>query len=125
MGSFSGLKKSIYDAFKGQLQSGVLRQPVIDASAGLDAHGDPVTQSTVDIPVEGFTDAYSAFAKANGIPDTDLKVCLFGGGAMTDSKPSRDDLVQLDGRWYHLRNAATDPEGALWTCQAREIAAPV
>ncbi len=123
------LQKQIFAAFKGKLLKGMIRQQAINASAGLDALGDPIAITATDTPCEGFTENYSDSFYASGIPTTDLKVNLFGG-SIIGITPGKDDLVMLKGitgeQWYQLRGPIrTDPASALFTCQAFPIAAPL
>lgn len=128
MGILDGqLAKQIYAGFKGRLLRGRLRRIV--SPSGLDANGDPVGGKTEIKKLEGFTDNYSDFSRANGIPETDLKVCIFTSSLPPGYRPLKDDKVGMTQagveRWFQLRRDATDPAEALWTCQAFEIPAPV
>jgi hypothetical protein len=122
------LQKQIYDAFKGKLLKGLIRQAVVDSSAGLDAFGDPIDTGSVDTACEGFTENYSDYFYASGIPQTDLKVNIFAG-SIKGITPGKDDLVMLKGitgeQWYQLRGPIrTDPATALWTAQGFPVATP-
>lgn len=129
MGILDGtIAESIYAGFKGKLLVGIIRQQVTPDSGSLDAKGDPIELDPVDTPVEGFVDEYSAFFRAQaGIPDTDLKVCIFAKSAPAIT-PTKDDMVRFTQAgvetWYQLRRADTDPARALWTCQGFVILAP-
>lgn len=129
-----GLAQSIHDGFTGKLLTAQLRKRSIPASGGLDRAGDPIVPpSPTDHPCEGFIDAYSAFTMAQaGIPDTDLKLCLFGKSLPNGVRPEKDDIAKITGpdgsiyagRWFQVRKSAIDPAGALWECQSFEIKAP-
>lgn len=128
-----GLAGSIYRGFKGKLLKGVIRQPAVAADAVLDGHGDPTAAGTRDIKIEGFTEGYSRFTRAQaGIPATDLKLNIFAASA-PGTTPAIDNLARLDrkaggrttSQWYQIRGPVEiDPGGVLWVCQAFEIKAP-
>jgi hypothetical protein len=127
VGLLDGLDRSIYAGFKGQLLKGQLRRLVAAESAGLDAFGDPNAPVPVLYDLEGFTDEYSDFYRANaGIPDTDLKVNVFGASCAV--RPQKDDQVTFtfkgETTWYQLRKIATDPARVLWVCQSFVIRPP-
>ena len=130
MGLLDGqLAKAIYAGFKGRLLKGRLYRTETGESAGLDELGDEVAPSLVSYGLEGFDDNYSAFYRATaGIPDTDVKVCIFAASLPAGIRPTKDDRVVLiragAERWFQLRADATDPAEALWECQAYEIDAP-
>lgn len=135
MGLLDGqLAQSIYDGFKGKLLSGQFYQHAVADSGGLDERGDPLLSEPADsgTACEGFIDVYSAFTRAQaGIPETDLKVCLFGK-SMPGVTPDRDNLFHVTGptgsiylnRWFQVRRSAIDPAGALWELQSFEVEAP-
>lgn len=130
MGLLDGqLAQAIYDGFKGKLLKGSLRREVIGDSSGLDELGDPVAAQPTTWGIQGFTDEYSDFFKAQaGIPTSDLKVCIFGKSLPAGVRPQKDDKVSFVqagvSTWYQLRKATTDPATALWTCQGYVIPAP-
>lgn len=130
MGILDGqLAKAIYAGFKGRLSKGRLLRVDIAGSGGLNALGDAVATGSAIYRLEGFSDQYSDFSRASaGIPDTDVKVCIFGASLPKGVRPLKDDRVGLTKAgvetWYQLRRDATDPADALWTCQAYEIPAP-
>lgn len=127
MASFlsGSLAKALNDGFKGQSLPATLRKVETANSGGLDAFGDPLVPVATSYPCKGFTDAYSAFFKAgSGIPETDLKVCIFAASLASGIRPERDDKVYLGGAWYQIRQCDTDPATALWTCQAFACNAP-
>lgn len=116
------LAKAIYAGFKNKLLTGTLRRvvPGID----LDDNGDPRDSTIQTWTVQGFTDKYSAFYSAQaGIPDSDLKVCIFAQ-SIPGVTPTKDDKALFQGKWYQLRKVGTDPATALWECQAFEIPVP-
>lgn len=130
MGILDGqLAKALFAGFKGKLLKGTLRRLIPSQSGGLDGLGDEIAPTPTTWPCEGFTDDYSDEFKARyGIPETDLKVCIFAQSIAAGSiSPQKDDQVQIPagtGPWYQLRKAKTDPATALWTCQAYGIRAP-
>jgi hypothetical protein len=129
------LAASIYAGFKGKLLTGRFYQHAVAESGGLDSRGDPLVSEPGEptgIACEGFIDNYSAFSHAQaGIPDTDLKVCVFGK-SMPAVTPAERNLFECTGpagsiykdRWFQVRRAAIDPAGALWECQSFEIEVP-
>lgn len=127
------LQKAIYDGFRGRLFKGVLRRYESPTSGGLDPKGDPIDTSDYnEFAIEGFRDEYSRFTMAqSGIPETDYKVCIFGGSS-PDLTPRGGDIVRLDPKtgsfWSRLRGGKggvkVDPAGALWECQAFAADAP-
>jgi hypothetical protein len=126
----SGLDRSIYAAFRGKLLKGVLRRLVTPAGGALDGDGDPEAATTQLIKLEGFTEAYSRFSRAQaGIPDTDLKLNIFAG-SMRGVRPAIGNQARLDRRggastWYQIKGPVDiDPAGVLWVCQSFEIEAP-
>lgn len=121
------IAKKIYQGFKGKLSKGMLRQ--ITREGGLDENGDPYAEVPTYRAVEGFVDQYSEFfIHQAGIPDTDLKVCVFGQ-SIPGIDIGKDDKIRMKflGRqqWFQVRNPKMDPAGALWECQAFKIEAPV
>jgi hypothetical protein len=127
VGLLDGLAASIYAGFKGKLIKGQLRRLVAAESSGLDEFGDPLAPVPVLYDLEGFTDAYSDFFRAtSGIPDTDLKVNIFGASCAVS--PLKDDQVVFtfagETTWYQLRKVATDPARVLWVCQSYVIRPP-
>lgn len=118
------LADAIYGGFKDLLLVGSLRQETFADS--LDEYGDPVTASvSVDTyAVQGFTSQYSDFYRMRaGIPETDLKVNIFGK-SLVGTVPKKDDLVTFEGVWYQLRKVSVDPAKALYGCQAFVTKAP-
>lgn len=94
-------------------------------SGGLDGYGDPVVPTFQTWDCEGFRENYSAFyRKAYEIPETDAKVNIFAGSLPRGFVPRQDDKVFMEGIWWQLRKANTDPATALWVCQAFEGVAP-
>lgn len=130
MGLLDGqLAKAIYAGFKGRLSKGRLVRVSVASSGGLNALGDAVATGLEVYRLEGFEDAYSDFSRSQaGIPDTDVKVCIFGASLPKGIRPLKDDRVVLrkagKETWFQLRKDATDPADALWTCQAYVIDAP-
>lgn len=124
MGLLDGdIAKAIFAGFKGKLLAGEVRRE--SAAGGLDEHGDPVAVAVSYTAMEGFTDEYSDFYRAQlNIPDTDLKVNIFAQSA-PGFEPTKDDKVRFGSKWYQLRKIKVDPAGALWECQAFEIEAPI
>ena len=128
------LRQAIWDGFRGRLLKGVLRRYDTPVSGGLDELGDPTdTPAPTDYPIEGFRDEYSRFTKLqSGIPETDYKICIFGG-SQPDLTPKAGDLVRFDpatgSYWSRLRGGPggvrIDPAGALWECQAFPAEEPV
>lgn len=120
-----GIAKAIFAGFKGKLLKGTLRRSGVAASGGLDARGDPIVGEPETWGCEGFVDNYSAFTRAQaGIPETDLKVCIFASSLPAGVQPRREDKVLMRAKWYQLRDVGADPAQALWECQAFEVAAP-
>lgn len=125
------LPASIYQGFRGKLLGGVIRQAV--AAADLDAAGDPETVAPKITKIEGFTENYSAFTRAQaGIPATDLKLNIFSASA-PGIVPAEGNQARLDrkaagrtiSQWYQVRGPVEiDPAGVLWVCQSFEIKAP-
>lgn len=130
MGVLDGqLAKAIYAGFKGRLSKGRLLRLNVADSGGLDALGDPVATSPSLFRLEGFSDKYSDFSRAQaGIPDTDVKVCIFGASLPSGIRPLKDDKVGLTKAgvetWYQLRKDGVDPADALWECQGYVIPTP-
>lgn len=127
MGLLDGqISKAIYAGFKGRLLKGrLVRENIADGS--LDDLGDPVAPTFTSFKLEGFDDLYSEFIRASaGIPDGDVKVCIFEQSMKT--RPTKDDRVAFKRkgveRWFQLRADATDPAEALFVCQAFPIPAP-
>ena len=124
------LQSAIYEGFRGRLLSGALRRQVTGESTALDSHGDPIDLAPELIPLEGFIDYYSAFARAQaGIPDTDLKVCILAGSAPSLT-PRLGNQVRFDfatgARWFEIKGPCdTDPATALWVCRSFECEAPL
>lgn len=116
------LAKAVFKGFKGKLLTGTLRHDVPGTT--LDSNGDPTSTTRTVFSVEGFTDEYSAFYRAQaGIPETDLKVNIFSESS-PGLTPTKDDRVTFLGVWYRLRKVKVDPAGALFECQAFEIPKP-
>lgn len=130
-----GLASEIYRGFRGKLLGGVIRQPVATTIPVVrDRHGDPATPpGTADIKIEGFTEGYSRFTKAQaGIPATDLKLNIFAASA-PGVTPQATNKVRLDrkvrgrkiSQWYQIRGPVEiDEARVLWECQSFEIAEP-
>jgi hypothetical protein len=117
------IAKAIFKGFKGKLSKGELRRAI--PSAGLDEYGDPNAETPAYFSVEGFSDEYSEFYKAQaGIPETDLKVAIFGQSIKPSTIPAKDDKVTFKGQWYQLKQVGVDPADALYECQAFRIPAP-
>lgn len=117
------IAKAIFKGFKGKLLKGTLRHDV--PSSTLDANGDPASSTRTTFSVEGFTDEYSAFYRAQaGIPETDLKVNIFAESITPRTTPTKDGRVTFGGVWYRLRKVKVDPAGALFVCQSFEIPTP-
>lgn len=119
---------AIYKGFKGKLLTGTIRQYSSPASGALDEYGDPIDLAATNTSIEGFVDAYSAFYAAQaGIPETDLKVCIFGKSC-PGVIPTKDDVVKFtqagSATWYQIRAVAVDPALALYECQAFVIPEP-
>lgn len=117
------LAQKIFTGFKGKLFSGELRREV--KSTTLDEYGDPVSNSLLYFSIEGFSDNYSEFYRAQaGIPETDVEVNIFAKSASTLT-PQKDDKVFMNGVWYQLRKIKVDPATALWQCQSFVIHPPI
>mgnify|MGYP001562722116 CR=1 FL=1 len=129
MGLLDGdLAEAIFQGFKGKLLTGVIRQKAVPESGGLDDLGDAIDATPTDTPLEGFVDEYDAAFKARaGIPQTDVKVCIFAQ-SIPGVRPGRDDKARIDrsgsSQWYQIRRVMTDPALALWECQSFEIQDP-
>lgn len=120
------IAKKIFAAFKGKLQTGLIRQISAPSSGGTDEYGDDLDGAPTDTACEGFVEDYDdAYRARAGIPDLDVKVNIFGQSIPTIT-PGKDDKVQMPtgGQWYQLRRAKKDPATALWTCQAFAIPEP-
>lgn len=117
------IASAIYKGFKDKLLKGTLRRLAADAATGLDKLGDPINIEKTDYACQGFVDEYSEFMRAQaGIPDTDLKVCIFAKSLPASIKPQLDDLVQFKSIWYQLKSPiGTDPAIALWICRASKV----
>lgn len=124
MGLLDGdIAKQIFAGFKGKLLKGTLR--VETESMGNDEYGDPLATTITTHAMEGFTDEYSAFFRAqSGIPDTDLKVCIFAQ-SMPGMTPAKDDKAKFRNQWYQIRKVDVDPADALYICQSFSISAPI
>jgi hypothetical protein len=110
------IAKAIFAGFKGKLLTGQLRQ---QAAGGVDAHGDPIPGVVTLFAMQGFTDAYNeAFRAAAGIPETDLKVCIFAQSLPAGIRPGKDDKALFLGQWYQIRKIRVDPATALFECQS-------
>lgn len=115
----------IFQGFRNKLRGATLWRSADSVSGGLDANGDPIATSVTEYPCQGFTDRYSDyFTKGGMVPETDVKVCIFGASLPAGVQPQKDDKVYIDGAWWQLRNPTTDPAQALWTCGAYECKAP-
>lgn len=123
MGLLDGdIAKAIFAGFKGRLLKGTLRK---ETTSGVDEYGDALVSTPVTYSIEGFTDEYTAFYKAQaGIPDTDLKACFFAESA-PGVTPGKDDKIKFRSTWYQVREVDTDPATALWICRAFVIPAPI
>ena len=130
MGILDGpLAQSIYAGFQGKLLVGLLRRTDVAGSGGLNDKGDPNAVAPATYDCQGFVDKFSAFTrKQAGIPETDLKVCIFGASLPAGFEPQKDDQVKFTragvATWYQLRTADVDPAGALWECQGFVIPEP-
>ena len=119
------LARQIYAGFRNKLQKGTLWRAGIASSGGLDGYGDPIATDPQTWPMQGFTDAYNDVFRAQaGIPEGDVKVCIFAKSLPAGIRPGKDDKAFINGQWWQLRKAATDPATALWTCQAFACGAP-
>lgn len=129
-----GLAGSIYSSFKGRLLKGVIVQHALAPGAALDGHGDPTATVPKTTRLEGFSEGYSRFTRAQaGIPGTDVKVSIFSA-SMKGVEPAIGNQVRLDrklaggkteSRWYEIKGPIDiDPAGVLWECQASVIRAP-
>ena len=125
------IAQSIYDGFKDKLLTGTYWQRSVPDSGGLDALGDPQDVASTSYTFQGFVDLYSAVTRAQaGIPDTDLKVCIFAKSLTVE--PQRDGIVKITGpagsvyhgKFYQVREKRIDPAGALWELQSFEIEDP-
>jgi hypothetical protein len=115
----------VFAAFKGKLHTAILLKAGIAESGGLDANGDPIDISNTQYACEGFDSRYSEFYRAQaGIPDGDLKACIFAKSLAAGIEPEKDDRVRIAIKWYQIRRVARDPATALWVCQSFPIAAP-
>lgn len=129
MGLLDGdLAQQIYEGFRGKLLTGIIRQEAIPSSGALDSYGDPIDAQDVDTAIEGFSAAYNdAFRARAGIPEQDVKVCIFANSC-PGITPSKDDKVRIDragvSTWFQLRKVGIDPAKAMWVCQSFEIAEP-
>ena len=116
------IAKTIFKGFKGKLLKGTLR--IDTPSSSLDDNGDPVSATAARFGIEGFTDEFSAFYRAQaGIPETDLKVNIFSE-SVPGITPTKDSRVTFGGVWYRIRKVKVDPAGALFECQSFEIPTP-
>lgn len=116
------LASAIYAGFKNKLLIGTFRRRAIDETEGLDELGDPRSVVETDYSCQGFTDNYSEFFRATfGVPDTDLKVCIFAKSLSAGVRPLKDDLVRFQSIWYQLKTVSVDPATALWECRASKI----
>jgi len=123
------LAATIYAGFRGRLSKGRLLRVGVGESGGLDALGDAKATGQELYGLEGFADDYSDFFRAQaGIPETDVKVCIFGASLPKGIRPLKDDKVALTRAgvetWYQLRRDGVDPAGALWECPGFEIDPP-
>ena len=123
MGLLDGqIASAIYAGFKNKLLKGTLRRRTAIVTMGLDELGDAVRTESTDYACQGFVDEYSEFFRATaGIPDTDLKVCVFAKSLPSGVRPLKDDLVKFGSVWYQLKIVNTDPATALWECRASKI----
>lgn len=117
------IAKAIFKGFKGKLLKGELRRE--NPTGGLDEFGDPNAVTLTFFSIEGFTDEFSDFYRAQaGIPETDLKVNIFAESS-PGLTPAKDDKVDFLGRWYQIKKVKVDPAGALYECQSFEIPPPI
>ena len=117
------IAKAIFKGFKGKLLTGTLRH--LTPASGNDEYGDPNSEVLTTFSIEGFTDQYSAFYRAQaGIPETDLKVSIFAQSS-PGLVPVKDDTVLFGSTWYQLLTVGIDPAGALYECQAFEVPTPI
>jgi len=122
------LASAVYSGFKGKLLKATLRRAGPATSGGLDIRGDPIATDPQTWDCQGFLDGYSDYLRANGIPQTDVKVCIFAKSLSAGVQPLKDDKVEIprgSGTWFQLRRADTDPATALWTCAAFSVRAPI
>ena len=118
-GLLDNLAGQIYAGFKNKLRLATLLRPVPSASGGLDSLGDPISTTIASYPCQGFTDNYDEMFRARaGIPETDIKVCIFGASLPSGIAPQKDDQVNIVGQTYQIRRARSDPALALYTCQS-------
>lgn len=123
------LPNALFAGFKGKTLQGRLRRTTSGASGDLDAEGDPTAVGADFHALEGFPDNFSAYFRATaGIPEADVKLCIFARSLPAGITPSKDDQIGLTRNgvetWYQLRKDATDPAEALWECQAFVIDTP-
>lgn len=117
------IAKAIFKGFKGKLLKGELRRE--NPVAVLDEFGDPTDSTIQFFAIEGFTDEFSAFYRAQAnIPETDLNVAIFAQSS-PGLTPEKDDKVTFKGKWYQLRAVDVDPADALFECRAFEIPPPI
>lgn len=130
MGLLDGqIAAAIFKGFKGKLLRGTLRRAGAATSAGLDNLGDPLATDPQTWPCEGFTEDYSDYYRRTaGIPDQDLKCNIFAASLPAGVRPKKDDQVAFVRAgvttWFQLRENATDPAEALWTCPGFPIPDP-
>jgi len=121
------IASAIYAGFKNRLLKGGLRR--VSTTGTPDASGDPVPAGSVLWLCQGFTEDYDDHNRPAGIPETDLKVNIFAKSLPVNVRPRKDDTVNFvqagATTWFQLRNATIDPAGALWTCRAYVIPAPL
>lgn len=120
------LASDLYRAFQNKLLTGTLRRTA--PAAPLDTYGDPTVPAPTFYGIQGFTDVYSDYYRAQaGIPDTDLQVNIFAKSS-PGLEPTKDDIVAFTDsfgtRWYQLRTVAVDPAGALFVCRGFIVPAP-
>lgn len=118
------LAKAIFKGFKGKLLKGELRRETPGGT--LDEYNDPIDSAISYFSIEGFTDEFSDFYRAQaGIPETDLIVAFFSQSS-PGLVPQKDDKVSFDGvTWFQLRKIKVDPAGALYENQAYAIPPPI
>lgn len=126
MGILDGqIADKVFAAFKGKLHKGVLLKAIGADSGALDDMGDLTDVAPAQYPCEGFDSRYSEFYRAQaGIPDGDVKICIFAKSLEAGIEPTKDDRARIASAWYQIRRVARDPATALWVCQSYPIAAP-
>lgn len=117
------IRQKIAAGFRGRLKKGVLRR---EGGGSLDNKGDVVGATPTTFTFEGIRESFDARYRAQaGIPDTDVAFLVLLGSVKPVTTPQSNDLIQMDGVWYKVRNTlAVDPAGASWRGQAYEVPSP-